>query len=84
MGINATPSALLEVVMRVIRPAEAAKMLGISEPTLWRYSKSATFPAAFRLGPNAVGFDEGELIGWLESRRIIRPEGEASAHAAVR
>ena len=64
--------------MRMIRPAEAARMLAISEPTLWRYSKARDFPVAFRIGPNAVGFDEAELVAWLESRRVIRPEGEAS------
>lgn len=60
--------------MRVVRPAQGAEMFGVSRATFWRWSKDvADFPIAFRLGPNAIGFDEAELKAFLEARRIVRP-----------
>jgi predicted DNA-binding transcriptional regulator AlpA len=48
-------------------------MLGVSRATFWRWGQTvADFPIAFRLGPNAVGFDEAELKAWLEARRVVR------------
>jgi predicted DNA-binding transcriptional regulator AlpA len=63
--------------MRMLRRKEAALKLGVSVPTFWRYSKSPDFPAAFRLGPNAIGFDEKEIEAWLESRRVVRTQDAA-------
>ncbi len=55
---------------RIIRPREVAQRLGVSSTTLWRYAKRPDFPRAFRLGPNAVGFDSGELETWIAARRV--------------
>ena len=55
---------------RIMRPREVAQRLGVSSTTLWRYAKRPDFPRAFRLGPNAVGFDSGELELWVAGRRV--------------
>jgi prophage regulatory protein len=65
--------------MRVIRPNQGAKKLGVSLSTYWRYAKSPEFPVAFRLGPNAIGWDEAELDAWLESRRVVHPSDDQQA-----
>ena len=70
--------------MRIKRPAEAAQMFGVSAATFWRYSKAPDFPVAFRLGPNAIGYDEDELVAWLEKRRIVRAEGATAVAEASR
>lgn len=56
--------------MRMLRPIDCAKKIGISRTTLHRWQKHQGFPRAFRLGANSVGFDEGEIDTWLASRRI--------------
>lgn len=56
--------------MKMLRPAECAKKLGVSRTTLHRWTKEDGFPTAFRLGRNSVGFDEAEIDAWLMSRRV--------------
>jgi predicted DNA-binding transcriptional regulator AlpA len=68
----------------MLRRKEAALKLGVSVPTFWRYSKDPNFPIAFKLGPNAVGYDEAELETWLESRRVVRPVPDVQLEAAGR
>jgi predicted DNA-binding transcriptional regulator AlpA len=61
--------------MKLLRPREAAKAMGISPGTLWRVRREdATFPQPFRVGPNCVAFDEAELVEWLKSRKMAHGE----------
>ena len=56
---------------RGIRPAKAAEKLGVSLPTLWRYSRTvADFPEAVKLSAAVTVFDEGELDAYVERRRL--------------
>jgi prophage regulatory protein len=59
--------------VKILRPTECAAALGVSKTTLWRMTKRPGFPVAFRLGPNSVGWDESEIVAWLEARRV-RPD----------
>lgn len=56
--------------MRMIRPIDCARKIGVSRTTLHRWKKRPGFPVAFRLGDNSIGFDENEIERWLVSRRI--------------
>lgn len=54
---------------RLIRPKEAAKILGVTVPTLYRWiNEDDDFPQRYRMGPNTVGFDSDELYDYYEDR----------------
>jgi predicted DNA-binding transcriptional regulator AlpA len=56
--------------MRMIRPHDCAKKIGVSRTTLHRWKNQPGFPVPFRLGRNTVAFDEDEVDLWLASRRL--------------
>lgn len=53
---------------RVIRRAELLRITGVSAASVYRWVASGTFPAPRRLGPNATGWLESEVVAWLQSR----------------
>lgn len=55
--------------MKMIRPLDLARKLGVSRTTLHRWKKRPGFPVAFVLGENSVAFDEDEVEQWLAARR---------------
>jgi prophage regulatory protein len=54
---------------KVLRMAEAARLLGVSLSTLWRWERSGDFPKRIRLGVRTVGIREDELMAWIEGRQ---------------
>ena len=57
---------------RVLRPAAAARKLGISRSTLYRWEKAGAIPSRMQLGANAVGWYERDLDKFLEHRPLLR------------
>ena len=53
---------------QILRPAEAAAMLGITRSTLNRWRERPGFPQPLRLGPAAIGFRASDLRDWLDNR----------------
>ncbi len=51
-----------EQLGRVLRSPAAAKMLGISRTTLWRYEKEGRIPPALRLSERAKGWRLADLL----------------------
>jgi prophage regulatory protein len=70
------------VSMRILRFEELRAMTGLSRTTVWRLERdpSVSFPRRVRLGANATGWIEAEVITWLESR----PRGISGGREAVR
>lgn len=60
--------------IRIIRPKELCKLLGISISTLydWLTPTSSrfdgSFPPRIKIGRRAVGFDVGAIEGWLRAK----------------
>ncbi len=55
---------------QIVRPAEAAKLLGVSKSTLYHWSKhTPDFPTRIQVGPRTTGWLKHELLAWLEARR---------------
>lgn len=56
-------------MVRNLRPKEAAKALGISLPTFWRYARSdASFPQLIKQGPRTTVVREADLEAYLEKK----------------
>jgi len=64
-----------EVPCLALRPREAAAALGISERTLWAWTKQGTIPHV-RQG-KAVLYPTAALARWLDGQATATPEGGA-------
>lgn len=54
---------------RSYRPKQAAELLGISPPTLWRWLKERKdFPRPSRLSSRCTVFDGDALIAWRDAQ----------------
>lgn len=54
---------------RILRPKQAAVILGVSRTTLHRLETGdPTFPVKIRITARAVGWRESDLLSWLESK----------------
>ena len=60
---------------RLLRPRELANLLSVSLTTVWRLSRTPGFPRKFMISPNAVGYSEPEVRGWLAQRRVVEAGG---------
>jgi len=57
-----------------MRIPEVVEVTGLPKTTIWRRVKSGDFPAPVRLGSLAtrsIGWREGEIKRWLDSRPIF-------------
>ena len=70
---------------KLVRTAEAARLLGVRPNTLkiWRFR--GTGPVYHRLGTgptSPVGYKLGDLAAWLEERRFDSTAAESAAREA--
>jgi prophage regulatory protein len=54
-----------------VRYQEAAKLLGVSRFTLWRWSREGLFPKPIKLGPNTSGFLLKDIQSFMTSRKTL-------------
>ena len=59
--------------MKLLRPKDCAAAPGVSTVTLWRRAKAGDFPRPFRIGKQAIAWDEAEVLVWLDTRRVGGP-----------
>ncbi|CDQ11529.1 conserved protein of unknown function [Acidithiobacillus ferrivorans] len=64
-GIRSTPREM----DRILRPKEAARVLGVSRTTFWRIAKAVDFPKKICIGARAVGWSRDDLLAWMEARK---------------
>lgn len=55
--------------MKIIRPTQLAKLLGVSKTTLWRLEKSSELPERYSISERIVGWKESDIKEWLESKK---------------
>ena len=70
--MNNLPHNTTEIVskLRIVRAAELASLLGISQTSLWRWRQSGDFPKPVALGPRMVGWKVTEVEAWLNESRL--------------
>jgi prophage regulatory protein len=66
------------IAMPILRTADVVRLTGLSRTTLWRLERKGIFPSRIRLGLNSVGWREGEVRDWIDSR----PRGMTNPVAA--
>ena len=59
---------------RMMRTPEVVRLTGLSKTTIWRRVRSGDFPVPVKLGSlgtRSVGWREGDVERWIDSRRAI-------------
>jgi len=54
--------------LQIIRPKEAADLLGIAISTLYRWSEQPDFPKRIKIGKRASGWRRSDLEEWLDQK----------------
>ncbi len=54
---------------KIIRKKELLHMLGVTDPTLYRWEQAGKFPARLQLGGNSVGWLTEEVDVWLATKK---------------
>jgi prophage regulatory protein len=52
----------------VLKKADVAAMINVSESTIDRWSRAGIFPQRLRLGPSRVGWRRSAVEAWLAQR----------------
>lgn len=53
------------------RISRVCELTATSPATIWRRIKSdPTFPQPFKLSPGITAWDEGEVLDWLEAKKL--------------
>jgi len=73
--MNSTP-----ITPELLTTKQAAKLLGIGERTLWRWSRSGVAPAPVKIGGTAVRYRRDEYLDWIADGcpRCNRTKGGAT------
>lgn len=59
---------------RIVRPREAAHLLGVSRQTLWRLTRAGRLPRPRRVSANCTGWLQSELDAYLASLADVEVE----------
>ena len=57
-----------ELVMRILSKRQVKELVLYSPQHIARLEKAGLFPRRVQLGPNRVGWVEGEVLDWLDDR----------------
>lgn len=61
-----------EIVMRLLSKRQLKEMVLYSPQHVARLEKAGKFPQRVQIGPNRVGWVEGEVLDWLQERMDCR------------
>ncbi len=50
---------------RYLRVKAVAQFLGVSEPTIWKWSREDKMPRPIKLGPRTTVWDMSEVTAWV-------------------
>jgi prophage regulatory protein len=58
---------MAQTLSRIVRPIEAARLLGITRATLYRWEKAGRLAPRVILGPGTSGWKEEDLAAFIEA-----------------
>ena len=61
-----------DIVMRILSKRQLKEMVLYSPQHVARLEKAGKFPRRVQIGPNRVGWVEGEVLDWLQERLDCR------------
>lgn len=61
-----------DIVMRMLSKRQLKELVLYSPQHIARLEKAGLFPLRVQLGPNRVGWVEGEVLNWLQKRLDCR------------
>ena len=53
---------------KILRKPQVLDVIGVSDPTIWRWERQGKFPKRVQIGPGSVGWFESEIITWMEQQ----------------
>lgn len=56
--------------MRIIRLKEVVKKTGLAKSTIYLMIQNSEFPHQVALGKRAVGWNESDVDGWIQTRTV--------------
>ena len=65
-----------DIVMRILSKRQLKELVLYSPQHIARLERAGHFPKRVQLGPNRVGWVEGEVMDWLQKRLDSREEPE--------
>lgn len=69
--------------IRIIRPNETARLVGLTNRRLAQLEAEGRFPRRVRLTPRTSGHVASEVDRWLRARVLARDAADAAARAAT-
>jgi len=54
--------------VRMLREKQVKDLTGLSRVTRWRMERRGDFPKKIQLSERCVGWNEGEVLEWLQKR----------------
>ncbi len=66
---------------RILRLPEVCRLVGLSRSSVLRLERAGKFAKKFNIcGLHAIGFDEAEVMAWIQSRRAgsLATNGDAA------
>lgn len=60
-------NTIIMATLRIIRPNELSRILGISTVTIWRWEKEGKLPSRKKIGDRAVGWKESDIEDWIDN-----------------
>jgi prophage regulatory protein len=58
----------MEQKTRILRLPDVKYTTGLSPSTIYQHMKSGLFPQCIKIGPRCIGWLEGDIQNWINSR----------------
>jgi prophage regulatory protein len=60
-----------QLIDRILRPREVARITGLSRTTIWRGVNAGTFPRPVRITSSTIGWCQTDVADWLAKLRAV-------------